>query len=135
MKGYIHLGTPLGAVWGSCSAERRQAMSDPEMLRRTLDPANIQAIVQMQQAMQQLQRSGLMPPGSAEGAPLGFGAAPTQPPASAGAAPHQSPRTFSTLFASQMLHMDARAAHACGGHLRVSHAHEVQPAILVALRA
>lgn len=74
------------------SAVRRAAMSDPEMLRRSLDPANIQAMMQMQQAMQQLQSSGLMPPGP--GGPLGLGAdlgagagaGLDQPPASAGAA-------------------------------------------------
>jgi hypothetical protein len=58
---------------------RRAAISDPEMLRRSLDPANIQAMVQMQQAMQQLQSSGLMPPGP--GGPLGLGAGLDQPPA------------------------------------------------------
>ncbi len=66
----------------------RAAMSDPETLRRSLDPANIQAMLQMQQAMQQLQASGLMPPGA--GGPLGLGAGLgaglDQPPTGAGAA-------------------------------------------------
>ena len=37
------------------------------MVRRTLDPANMQAMMQMQAAMQQLQSSGLFP-GDAAGA-------------------------------------------------------------------
>jgi hypothetical protein len=49
----------LHAVRWCCGC--RQALSDPEYVRRSLDPANVQAIVQMQQAMQQLQSSGLMP--------------------------------------------------------------------------
>ena len=37
-------------------------MRNPEVLRRTLDPGNMQAMLQMQQAMQQLQSSGFAPP-------------------------------------------------------------------------
>jgi hypothetical protein len=48
------------------------------MVRRSMDPANIQAMMQMQQAMQQLQASGLMPPQAAAGMPgfPGLGSAP-----------------------------------------------------------
>ncbi|CAL8462374.1 g1907 [Coccomyxa elongata] len=74
----------------------RAAMSDPETLRRSLDPANIQAMLQMQQAMQQLQASGLMPPGA--GGPLGLGAGLDQPPTGAGAAPGAP--DFSSMFNS-----------------------------------
>jgi hypothetical protein len=41
----------------------RAMLDNPEMLQRMMDPANMQAIMQMQQAMQQLQGSGLMPSG------------------------------------------------------------------------
>lgn len=46
-----------------------------------MDPANMQAMVQMQQAMQQLQSSGMMPAGAMPGlgAPLGGGAGELQP--------------------------------------------------------
>lgn len=37
------------------------ALTDPETLRRMADPANLQAMMQLQQSMQQLQRSGLVP--------------------------------------------------------------------------
>ncbi|KAK9906810.1 hypothetical protein WJX75_008440 [Coccomyxa subellipsoidea] len=75
----------------------RAAISDPEMLRRSMDPANIQAMVQMQQAMQQLQSSGLMPPGP--GGPLGLGAGLDQPPAAnAGAGAPAAPPNFASMF-------------------------------------
>ncbi len=51
-------------------------MRNPEVLRRTLDPGNMQAMLQMQQAMQQLQSSGFAPPlggGFGGGASGGFG--------------------------------------------------------------
>ena len=38
---------------------RRQLMNDPEQLRRLMSPQNLQAMMQMQQAMQQLQGSGM----------------------------------------------------------------------------
>lgn len=63
----------------------RAMLANPEFLRQMSNPANIQASMQMQQAMQQLQSSGLMPPmpGMAAGAPGGmFGM-----PAPAGASP------------------------------------------------
>ena len=50
-----------------CARPRRQALSDPETVRRSMDPANIQAMLQMQAAMQQLQASGLMPADAAAG--------------------------------------------------------------------
>lgn len=37
----------------------RETLSNPEMLRTVFDPQNLQAMMQMQQAMQQLQSSGL----------------------------------------------------------------------------
>ena len=43
-------------------------MNDPEQMRQMLDPQNMQAKMQMQQAMQQLQGTGLIPPGAAGGA-------------------------------------------------------------------
>jgi ubiquilin len=50
-----------------------QMLSDPETLRRMSDPANIQAMMQMQQAMQTLQGSGMLPPGGLGGMPGGAG--------------------------------------------------------------
>lgn len=35
----------------------------PQMMRQMTNPQNVQALAQMQSAMQQLQRAGLMPPG------------------------------------------------------------------------
>jgi ubiquilin len=50
-------------------------MRNPEVLRRTLDPGNMQAMLQMQQAMQQLQSSGFAPPlGGGFGGGFGAGA-------------------------------------------------------------
>ena len=47
-------------------------MNNPESLRQMLSPENMQAMMQMQQAMQQLQGTGLVPPAAAAGAnPLG----------------------------------------------------------------
>ena len=37
-------------------------MNNPESMRQMLSPENMQAMVQMQQAMQQLQGTGLVPP-------------------------------------------------------------------------
>ena len=53
--------------------QRRQALSDPETVRRSMDPANLQAMLQMQAAMQQLQASGLMPADPAAGMLPGLG--------------------------------------------------------------
>ncbi len=39
-------------------------MSNPEQMRQMLNPQNMQAMIQMQQAVQQLQGSGLVPPGA-----------------------------------------------------------------------
>ena len=46
-----------------------------------MDPANMQAMMQMQQAMQQLQSSGMMPAGAMPGfgGPMGGGAGQLQP--------------------------------------------------------
>ena len=46
---------------------------NPDMLRRAMEPANISAMMQMQQAMQQLQSSGMMPPGAMPGLNAGLG--------------------------------------------------------------
>ena len=48
-------------------------MNNPESLRQMLSPENMQAMVQMQQAMQQLQGTGLVPPGAGGGAGGGVG--------------------------------------------------------------
>ncbi len=42
----------------------REVMSNPEQMRQMLNPQNMQAMIQMQQAVQQLQGSGLVPPGA-----------------------------------------------------------------------
>ena len=39
-------------------------MNNPEQMRQMLNPQNMQAMIQMQQAVQQLQGSGLVPPGA-----------------------------------------------------------------------
>ena len=44
-------------------------LGNPELLRRSLDPANLQAMLQMQQAMAQLQSSGFTPGLGAAGQP------------------------------------------------------------------
>ena len=46
---------------------------NPDMLRRAMEPANISAMMQMQQAMQQLQSSGMMPAGAMPGLGAGLG--------------------------------------------------------------
>lgn len=85
--------------------------SDPETLRRMSDPANLQAMMQMQQSMQQLQRSGLIPPVAGFGAPqmpFGMGLFPPESAASAptSTAPSQPVSTtiggldFSSLLSS-----------------------------------
>ncbi|CAL5227682.1 g10690 [Coccomyxa viridis] len=54
----------------------REQLMNPETIRRAMDPANMQAMLQMQQAMQQLQSSGMMPAGAMPGfgGPMGGGA-------------------------------------------------------------
>jgi ubiquilin len=54
-------------------------LTDPEAMRRMADPANLQAMIQMQQAMQQLQRSGLAPAGGLGMPPMGGGMFPGFP--------------------------------------------------------
>jgi ubiquilin len=41
----------------------RAMLSNPEQMRQMMNPANLQAMMQMQQSMQTLQGSGLMPQG------------------------------------------------------------------------
>jgi ubiquilin len=53
---------------------RRAQLANPEMMRQMLDPANMQAIIQMQQTMQQLQGNPLF--GGMLGAGAGAGRAP-----------------------------------------------------------
>lgn len=65
-------------------------LSDPETLRRMTDPANLQAMMQMQQSMQQLQNAGIMPSTGGFGMPqmpLGMG---LFPPGRAASAPTSS---------------------------------------------
>jgi ubiquilin len=57
----------------------QSVLSDPETLRRMADPANLQAMMQLQQSMQQLQRSGLAPAGGLGMPPMGTGMFPTFP--------------------------------------------------------
>ena len=42
-------------------------MNNPDSLRQMLSPENMQAMMQMQQAMQQLQGTGLVPPAAGAG--------------------------------------------------------------------
>ena len=48
-------------------------MNNPDAMRQMLSPENMQAMVQMQQAMQQLQGTGLIPPATGAGGPAGGG--------------------------------------------------------------
>ena len=48
-------------------------MNNPEAMRAAMNPENLQAVMQMQQAMQRLQGTGLMPQGA--GAMPGMGGA------------------------------------------------------------
>ena len=50
----------------------REAVSNPDTLRQILNPQNLQAMMQMQQAMSQLQQSGVMP-GGGMGSGMGGG--------------------------------------------------------------
>ena len=50
----------------------REAVSNPDTLRQILNPQNLQAMMQMQQAMSQLQQSGVMP-GGGVGSGMGGG--------------------------------------------------------------
>ncbi|CAM9362613.1 unnamed protein product [Phaeothamnion confervicola] len=68
----------------------RQQM--PQIMQSMGDPSNMQALMQMQQSMEQLQRAGILPPGTAPPMPAGLGfpfgamptAAPAVPPAAGG---------------------------------------------------
>jgi ubiquilin len=46
-----------------------QMLQNPELMRQMADPANMQAMMQMRQAMGQLQGTGLMPPSCAPAPP------------------------------------------------------------------
>jgi ubiquilin len=80
----------------------REMLRNPEVMRQAFNPANLQAMMQMQQAMQQLQSSGLMAPipgmpstpfpnFGAPGAGTTPGAASTATPAPGTAAPPSIP--------------------------------------------
>ena len=57
--------------------ECREMMNNPEALRAAMNPDNLQAVMQMQQAMQRLQGTGLVPQGG--GMPGMGGAGKTYP--------------------------------------------------------
>jgi len=63
-----------GGMGGAGNANPMAAMTammqDPEYMRRLMEPANMQAMMQLQQAIQQLQRSGVLPEGAFPG--MGF---------------------------------------------------------------
>jgi ubiquilin len=91
------------------------AFSDPETLRRMADPANLQAMMQMQQSMQQLQRSGLVPPGGGMGMPMGApGMFPPMFPATP-AAPSAVNTTIGGLDFSSLLSAGAGAQSSSAG--------------------
>lgn len=69
----------------------RAMLQNPEQLRQMFDPANLQAMIQMQQSMQQLQSAGIMPP-----VPSPFGAGFGAP--AAGAGPSAGGLDFSQLL-------------------------------------
>lgn len=52
---------PQMAAMMNANPQIRQMMSNPEFLRAAMNPQNIQAMMQMQSAMNQLRGSGLMP--------------------------------------------------------------------------
>lgn len=62
----------------------RALLSNPEMLRQVMNPANMQAMLQMQQSMTQLQQAGLIPPVQGMGGLPGFGPSFGAPPAGGG---------------------------------------------------
>jgi hypothetical protein len=59
--------------WREGKCVCRESLMNPETLRRAMEPQNVQAMLQMQQAMQQLQSSGVMPAGSMPGLGTGLG--------------------------------------------------------------
>jgi ubiquilin len=85
--------------------EARARLTDPAFLRQMADPANLRAMMQMQQAMQQLQSSGLAAgfPGGGAGGFGGDPAATGNPFATFGAgAANASNEPPETLYASQL---------------------------------
>jgi ubiquilin len=118
---------PGAAPGGPMFASMSQMMQDPEYMRRLMEPANMQAMMQLQQAMQQLQRGGVFPEGTVPSFPMpGMPAMPSAgafppPPTGAGfpsaafpglfspaaatpAAPHQPPEV---RFASQLTQLES----------------------------
>ena len=63
---HVCTGTAIQPLVSACVC--RAMMNNPESLRQMLSPENMQAMLQMQQAMQQLQGTGLVPPAPAPGA-------------------------------------------------------------------
>ena len=49
----------------------RELMNNPDAMRQMLSPENMQAMMQMQQAMQRLQGTGLIPPAAGNGSMAG----------------------------------------------------------------
>ncbi|ETW07053.1 hypothetical protein H310_03132 [Aphanomyces invadans] len=72
----------------------REMMLNPDVLRTMMNPANLQAMMQMQQAMGQLQSAGVLPSGAVNPGFGGFGAFPP-----AAAMPVANPEE---LYASQL---------------------------------
>ncbi|ETI46074.1 hypothetical protein F441_09458 [Phytophthora nicotianae CJ01A1] len=62
---------PQMAAMMNANPQMRQMMSNPEFLRQAMNPQNMQAMMQMQNAMNQLRGSGLIP--GLEGMNLGAG--------------------------------------------------------------
>ncbi|EEY67806.1 ubiquitin family protein, putative [Phytophthora infestans T30-4] len=62
---------PQMAAMMNANPQMRQMMSSPEFLRQAMNPQNMQAMMQMQNAMSQLRGSGLIP--GLEGMDLGAG--------------------------------------------------------------
>lgn len=88
----------------------QQMANDPNTMRRMMDPANIRAMMQMQEAMQQLQSSGLMPqmPGMGGMGGLGDLAASLGGMGGAMGAPSANPRVPpEELYASQLQQLEA----------------------------
>ena len=58
-------GVDANNPWSGAGTNPMQAMmSNPDLMRRMMEPANMQAMMQLQQAVQQLQRGGVLPEGA-----------------------------------------------------------------------
>lgn len=57
----MEMMNPQMSAMMNANPQVREMMSNPEFLRAAMNPQNIQAMMQMQQAMNQLRGSGLMP--------------------------------------------------------------------------